>query len=148
MENSKFFKVICFIGISFSLLGSGCSGNDEYDNKLQNHVVFSGRVVTFNRSGNHSYGVIGIHITKSNTPMIKDTLDFIQMPYRVEGSYGEFYGLVPGEIQINDSIIVESDKYSARFFRNGNQYFNTGLHYDGQERNIEYVKEYTKFKNH
>jgi len=123
--------------------------SDQYTKanaRVLNHVKFSGKIISLDVSGNHAYGIIGISVLTTNKSEFADTMQSVMFPYRLSQGYAEFYGYVPVETKIGFNIELDSDKGIMKIYDNDKLIKETGVAISLQKKNIEFVREHSKFK--
>ena len=115
---------------------------------LRNHVAFTGQVLAFNISGNHSFGIIKIKVVKSNKSkvIVLYKNKNILFPYRIEGGYAEFYGYISLDIKINQTVKLNSDEKLMVFYDRDLKLAKTNVFVTSEKQNIAFIKENTSFK--
>ncbi|SEA58886.1 hypothetical protein SAMN05660909_02596 [Chitinophaga terrae (ex Kim and Jung 2007)] len=123
--------------------------SDRYSNadaRILNHVKFKGEIISLNISGNHAYGIIGIAVSTTNKSEYVATVQSVQFPYSLSQGYAEFYGYVPVETKIGFNIELDSDKGIMRIYDNGRLVKETNVAVSMERRNIEFVRQHSKFR--
>lgn len=109
------------------------------------NLGFIGRIISYNKSTNHSYGVIRFKVIKSNKESFKVSDPELLYPYRLEKGYGEFYGYIPWDIRIGQQIRLNAGEKSVKLFNGDTEFTNTSVFVTSERKFIEYVNEHTSF---
>ncbi|MBV8251404.1 MAG: hypothetical protein JO154_02255 [Chitinophaga sp.] len=146
----RFISTIAVIGVGI-LIGilwfrSGSEKYDQHQELLLNHVTFSGKVVTLNKSSNHNFGIIGISIDSATVDSLYVPVDAGFFPYRIYKNYAEIYTAILPAIAIGDSAFLDSDHKEVKFLRNGAELTRKQFEVSSEKPNMNYIKDYTKFK--
>ncbi|PWS29290.1 hypothetical protein DHW03_05590 [Pedobacter yonginense] len=120
--------------------------NAPLDKLLINHVYLTGTVVSYDKSTNHSFGIVRVKVGKSNVENIDFSKSDFLFPYRVKKNYAELYGYIPPEIKVGQTIILDSNQKSVKFYQNDSLLTRFGIYITNDERNIVYVRENTRFR--
>lgn len=103
--------------IAFIIYKSEKADHINEERLMHNHVKFEGKIISCSSSNNHLYGLIKIAITHSNRATFKESRSAGTFPYRILNRYGEFYGYISPDLKAGQTIIVDSDKGSVRFYQ-------------------------------
>jgi hypothetical protein len=116
------------------------------DKLLMNHVNLTGTITSYIKSNNHSFGIVKFKVIKSNEEEIDFSKSEFLFPYRIKKKYAEFYGYVPMEAKIGQTINLNSDERSVKFYENKIKLAEVTLTISTDKQNMKYVKENTEFK--
>ena len=143
----KLVIMILILGILIYIILNINLGKDASQDKLLiNHVNLVGTITSYTKSNNHSFGIVKFKVVKSNKRRVDFSKSEFLFPYRLEDDYAEFYGYVPIEIKVGQTINLNSDEKSAKFYENNKKLAEVILTISNEKQNIEYVKGNTTFK--
>ncbi len=143
----KLVIMILILGILIYIMLNINSGKDvSQDKLLMNHVNLTGTITSYTKSNNHSFGIVKFKVIKSNKRLVDFSNSEFLFPYRLEDNYAEFYGYVPIEIKVGQTINLNSDEKSAKFYENNIKLAEVILTISTDKQNIKYVKGNTTFK--
>lgn len=145
---SRFFIILLFIVgiIGFFYIRTNIKEYAKDDLELTNHVRFSGIITSYNISDNHSFGIIGIKILDTNTKEFADSSIQRIFPYKIKGTYAEFYGFVPQPISVGDTVLLDSDTKKLKIYSNHHGLKVSASRISTDSYNTEFVRRHTKFK--
>jgi len=147
MKIGKFIIMISVLGIIVCIwVKIGSKHSRENNLLLTNHVKFSGKVISYNRSTNHAFGIIRIKVTESNTKALTDSVSKGLFPYKIKNSFAEFYGYVPASLKVGQKILLESDKRVIEVYDNNVIIWKADVSVSTEENDIAYVNKNTMFK--
>lgn len=109
------------------------------------NIGFTGRIISYNKSTNHSYGVIRFKVIRSNKESFKVSDQELLYPYRLEKGYGEFYGYIPWDIKIGQLIRLNAGEKSVKLFNGDTEFTKISVFVISERKFIEYVNEHTSF---
>lgn len=121
-------------------------GYAEADLLLTNHVRFSGRIIGYNKSDNHAYGIIKIKVTAANTRVYIDSISSRLFPYKMKGDYAEFYGYIPVSVKVGYVVLLDSDARMMKIYDNNNFVAESDVRISSDSDNLAFVKQHTLFK--
>jgi len=113
---------------------------------LTNHVRFSGRIIAYDKSTNHAYGIIKIKVTETNTKAFVDSTSSRLFPYKIKGGYAEFYGYIPVSVKVGHLILLDSDKRKLEISDNNNFIIGSDVRISSDKDNLAFVKLHTMFR--
>lgn len=143
----KLLLMILILGlIIYIIFNIDLRKDASQDKLLMNHVNLIGTVTSYIKSNNHSFGIVKLKVIKSNKEQIDFSKSEFLFPYRIKGKYAEFYGYVPIELKIGQTISLNSDERSVKFYENKIKLAEVTLTISTDKQNIKYVKENTEFK--
>lgn len=70
----------------------------------------------------------------------------VMFPYRLSQGYAEFYGYVPVETKVGFIVDLDSDKEIMKIYDNDKLVRETTVAVSMEKRNIEFVRNNSKFK--
>jgi hypothetical protein len=111
----------------------------------KNNISFTGRIISYNKSTNHSYGVLKFKIIKSNKKTFNISNPKLLYPYRLEKSYGEFYGYIPLGVMVGQLITLKAGEKSVKLHNGEAEFAKTSVFVTSEKQFIEYVNEHTSF---
>jgi hypothetical protein len=146
MNFNKIFPIV-IIAALFLAFGLFILTRDTSPDKVFfNHVKFIGKITSFNKSDNHSFGIVKVKVFQSNVKNFSvDNLKEKLFPFRIDGNYAEFYGYIPIEIKIGDIVELDSDKASFKYYNSKNDYAETTLFMSDETTNIDFVNKHSSF---
>lgn len=110
------------------------------------NIGFTGRIISYNKSTNHSYGVIRFKVIRSNKESFNKVSDpELLYPYRLEKDYGEFYGYIPLDIRIGQQIRLNAGEKNVKLFNGDTEFTKISVFVTSERKFIEYVNEHTSF---
>jgi len=113
---------------------------------LENDIGFTGSIVSYNKSTNHSFGVIKFRIIKSSKQEFNISDPRVIYPYRLSKNYGEFYGYIPLGIKVGQLIRLYARKKTIEIYDGTGEVAQTDVFIISDRHFINYVEEHTLFK--
>jgi hypothetical protein len=110
-----------------------------------NNISFTGRIISYKKSTNHSYGVIRFKVIKSNKETFNISDSKLLYPYRLENGYGEFYGYIPLGIMVGQLIMSDAAEKSVKLYNEKAEFAETSVFVTSDRKFIEYVNDHTSF---
>ncbi|MDO5614807.1 MAG: hypothetical protein Q4G16_01360 [Cruoricaptor ignavus] len=112
---------------------------------LYNNVEFEGYVTNFERSNNHSFGIIQLKVIKSNTLDFDKKIETGIYPYKIKGDIAEIYCTVSVDRKKGDVVKVISNNETVYYNpERGNEEGSIFIITDPY--NIKFVKKNSSFK--
>lgn len=147
MKTSKLIILLAaFSIIAFASYRLGAKKMASAGNLIKNNIQFSGKILSYSRSHNHSYGIVKIKVIESNRREFTGSDSLGVFPYRIQGDYAEFYGYIPKAISIGDLIVLNSDEQTFTYYKSGKIEAGTMIFITAENENIQYVRANTAFK--
>lgn len=112
---------------------------------LDNKIDFMGSVISYDKSMNHSFGVIRFKVIKSNKITFTALHPKLIFPYRLEKGYGEFYGYLPLEIKVGQVIKLNAGEKSVKLYNGKSKSAQLSLFVISDSGFIEYVNQHHHF---
>ncbi len=145
------FKKVVFLMLILSIITILWYYKDKDEKKPaeiileKNNISFTGRIISYNKSTNHSYGVVRFKVIKSNKETFNISDPKLLYPYRLEKGYGEFYGYIPLEIMVGQLITLDAGEKSAKLYNGKAEFAKTSVFVTSDRKFIEYVNKHTSF---
>jgi hypothetical protein len=145
------FKKGVFLMLILSLITIFSYFEDEDQKKPteiileKNNVSFTGRIISYNKSTNHSYGILKFKVIKTNKESYNIFDPKLLYPYRLEKTYGEFYGYIPLGIMVGQLITLKAGEKSVKLYYGKAEFAKTSVFVTSDRQLIEYVNEHTSF---
>lgn len=129
--------IFYYLGYSYKASG--------YDDLFKNDIRFEGVITKIQVSNNHTFGILQIKLTKSDTTEYDPKLDGALFPYTIKDSIAEVYTYIV-EKKIGQRVVVNTNERIAEFF-DGNTSIDKGdLFIWSDTWNLDYVKKHTVFR--
>nr|WP_315035465.1 hypothetical protein [uncultured Chryseobacterium sp.] len=116
--------------------------SEEY---LHNSIEFEGYVTGFEQSNNHSFGVVHLKLTKSNTKEFNKIIKKGIYPYRIKGDMAELYCTISVERRKGDIVKLVSNEQTI-YYNPKNSKEEGSIFIIVDPYNIDFVKKHTMFK--
>lgn len=147
----SYFKYLWYILLFGFLIGIVTLYNRSSDDirkqsleYLQNNVEFEGVILGYQRSDNHSFGVIQLKITRSNVTEFNKTLEKGVYPYRIKGNIAELYCTVSIERKKGDSVKVISNNQTI-YYNPSTSEEKVDIHIINDLYDINFIRKHTIF---
>lgn len=111
----------------------------------KSNVDFTGRIVSYNKSTDRSFGLIRFQVIKSNKEFFNILDQKLLYPYRLEKGYGEFYGYIPVGITVGQLIRLDAGEKSVKLYNGKVEFAKSSVFVTLEKKIIEYVNEHTSF---
>jgi hypothetical protein len=134
-----------FIGMAFWLHKKDDERAKEGQKLLHNDIVFSGEVVEIKSSHNHSFGIIYLKLTNTNTSDFVKSTSTQVYPYSIYEGKAELYTSVPDGISQGDIVSVNSNEVTATYYyKNQHEHYKGSFNIIVDPYNIEFINKNRK----
>ncbi len=116
----------------------------ENETLMSNNIEFEGIVTNTKVTGNHSFGIIELKLSKSNISEFNKKTKIGIYPYKIEGNVAEIYCTVSTERKKGDTVKVVSNEQTVYYNYEKSKEMGS-LYIVSDSYNIDFVKNNTGF---
>lgn len=146
--NSILIILLILVALVFFIVFKTSKNQMDTENKLlSNNVKFSGKIVNYNVSKNHAFGILKLQIIESNIKKFNAFSQNKLFPYALEDSIAEIYTQIPiPEIEIGYKVEVNSNAKTIIFYDGEKIKYEWDIFIVSEGTDIDFVKKNTMFK--